>query len=119
MSAAPAPVSDMTVTVKAREIQRATLAEMRGDRSRASRHFLAAAHLECVLADDYEQAGQTEMSLRSRISAASCLWRAGKQDEARQMFNDLIQNHPLQQAEIKRIITELEQDYPNQTSKCP
>jgi hypothetical protein len=35
------------------------------------------------------------------------------------MFNDLIQNHPLQQAEIKRIITELEQDYPNRTSKCP
>jgi hypothetical protein len=80
MSAAPAPVSDMTVTVKAREIQRAMLAEMRGDQSRASQHFLAAAHLEYVLADDYEQAGQTDMSFpepnqRSLMSLAS--WKAG------------------------------------------
>src|SRR5216684_7507055 len=116
MSAAPAPVSDMTVTVKAREIQRATLAEMRGDRSRASRHFLAAAHLECVLADDYEQAGQTEMSLRSRISAASCLWRAGRQDQAQQIFDTLVQKHPSQESEIRQITGELEHDYPRLAS---
>jgi hypothetical protein len=102
----------MTVTVKAREIQRAMLAEMRGDRARASQHFLAAAHLEYVLADDYEQAGQTDMSFRSRISAASCLWRAGRSDQARQILTSLIQNHPLRQAELQGIISELDHNYP-------
>ena len=52
MSAAPAMVSDMLITVKSREVQRATLAEMRDDRKEAAKHFLAAAHLELVLADD-------------------------------------------------------------------
>ncbi|SRR6266849_8296380 len=116
MSAAPAPVSDMTVTVKAREIQRAMLAEMRGDQSRASQHFLAAAHLEYVLADDYEQAGQTDMSFRSRISAASCLWRAGRQEQAQQIFDGLVQSHPSQESEIREISAELEHDYPRMAS---
>ena len=53
MSAASPAVSDMLVTVKSREIQRALLAEMRGDQAAAPRHFLAAAHLELVLAEDY------------------------------------------------------------------
>jgi hypothetical protein len=106
----------MTVTVKAREIQRAMLAEMRGDQSRASQHFLAAAHLEYVLADDYEQAGQTDMSFRSRISAASCLWRAGRQEQAQQIFDGLVQSHPSQESEIREISAELEHDYPRKAS---
>ena len=53
MAAAHAPVSDMLVTVKSRELQRGMLAEMRGDRTGAARHLLAAAHLELVLDDDY------------------------------------------------------------------
>jgi len=42
------PVSDLLVTVKSREMQRGMSAEMRGDPLTASRHFLAAAHLELV-----------------------------------------------------------------------
>jgi len=42
----------MIVTVKSREAQRGLLAEMRGDGDSAIRHFLAAAHLEMVLAAD-------------------------------------------------------------------
>lgn len=77
MSTASAPVSDMFVTVKSREVQRALLAEMRGDREAARRHSLAGAHLEVVLAADYEQAGEGELALRSQLSAASCFWRGG------------------------------------------
>jgi hypothetical protein len=116
MSAAPTPVSDMTVTVKAREIQRAMLAEMRGDRNRANQHFLAAAHLEWVLADDYEQTGQTEMSFRSRISAASCLWRGGRSEQAQQIFDNLVRSDPSQESEVRTIVAELEHDYPRLAS---
>src|SRR5262249_24751710 len=79
----PYPVSDMSVTVKSREIQRGMLAELRNDRAATARHYLAAAHLELVLASDYAEAGQEELAMRSRISAASCLWRAGRVDQAR------------------------------------
>jgi hypothetical protein len=52
MAMALVPVSDMLVTVKSRELQLGMLAEMRGDRTGAARHLLAAGHLELVLADD-------------------------------------------------------------------
>jgi hypothetical protein len=55
MATVHAPVSDMLVTVKSRELQRGMLAEMRGDRSSAARHLLAAVHLELVLVDDRRQ----------------------------------------------------------------
>jgi hypothetical protein len=108
-------VSDMLVTVKSREVQRAMLAEMRGDHKAAAKHFLAAAHLELVLADDYAQAGQPELALRSGISAASCFWSAGHQDRARPLFDELIQTHPAQAAEIRQVVEELERDYPVQS----
>jgi hypothetical protein len=111
-SAAPATVSDMLVPVKSREVQRAMLAEMRGDRKAAVKHFLAAAHLELVLADDYAQAGQPDLALRSLISAASCFWSAGHQDRARPMLDELLQSHPAQAAAIQQVIDELERDYP-------
>jgi hypothetical protein len=113
MSAAPATVSDMLVTVKSREVQRAMLAEMRDDRTDAVKHFLAAAHLEVVLADDYTRAGEPELALRSLISAASCLWSAGHQDRARPMLDELIQSHPAQAAPIREVIDELEREYPD------
>ncbi len=75
MSIAQLPVSDMLVTVKAREIQRGLLAEQRGDQRALVRHFRAAGHLELVLAADYDEAGQSRLARRSRISAASCQWR--------------------------------------------
>lgn len=45
MATVQVPVSDMLVTVKAREVQRGMLVESRGDRSGTTRHFLAAGHL--------------------------------------------------------------------------
>jgi hypothetical protein len=112
MSTAPAPVSDMLVTVKSREVQRALLAEMRGDREAARRHFLASAHLELVLAADYEQAGDAHLSFRSRLSAASCLWRAGEHEQARRQLKDLSLAHPAQAASIQEVQMELARDYP-------
>ncbi len=112
MSAAPTMVSDMLVTVKSREVQRAMLAEMRGDRREAAKHFLAAAHLELVLADDSAQAGQPELALRSGISAASCFWSAGHPDRARPLFDELPQTHPAQADAIRQAVEELERDYP-------
>lgn len=112
MSTAPAPVSDMLVTVKSREVQRALLAEMRGDREAARRHFLAGAHLELVLAADYEQAGDQALSFRSQLSAASCLWRAGEHEQARRRLEDLHAAHPSQAAAIQQAETELARDYP-------
>ncbi len=112
MSTALVPVSDMLVTVKSREVQRAVLAEMRGDRRAAAKHFLAAAHLELVLADDYTEAGRPDLALRSGLSAASCLWRAGHSDRARTVFAEMLQSHPAQEAEIREVVAELEGDFP-------
>ena len=49
MSSVQSTVSDMTVTVKSREVQRGMLAEMGSKHEEAREHFLAAAHLELVL----------------------------------------------------------------------
>ena len=70
MATAQAPGSELLVTVKSREVQRGLQAELRGDRAAAARHLLAAAHLELVLADDYAQAGQADLALRSRALEA-------------------------------------------------
>ncbi len=112
MSIAQAPVSDMLTTVKSREVQRGMLAEMRGETDQAARHFLAAAHLELVLAHDYSVAGQDDLSLRSRLSAASCFWRAGRIDEARHEFDALIHDYPAQASSTQEAQAELERDYP-------
>jgi hypothetical protein len=112
MATAHEPISDMLVTVKSRELQRAMLAEMRGDQTGAARHLLAAAHLELVLADDYAQADQWDLALRSRVSAASCFWRAGQSDQAHELFEAMIQEHPTQEHEIREVIAALEHDYP-------
>ena len=56
----------MLVTVKSREIQRAQFAEMAGNQEVARRHFLAAAHLELVLAHDYDEAGEPVLATSIR-----------------------------------------------------
>lgn len=112
MSTVQAAVSDMLVTVKSREVQRGTLAEMRGNRSEAARHLLAAAHMELVLAGDYAQVGQGEMAWRSRVSAASCFWRAGQEREARCMFDGMLEEHPERASEIQGLVKELETRLP-------
>ncbi|HZV06231.1 MAG TPA: hypothetical protein VE999_14225 [Gemmataceae bacterium] len=116
MSTAPALVSDMLVTVKSREVQRALLAEMRGDREAARRHFLASAHLELVLAADYEQAGDSLLSFRSQLSAASCFWRAGEREQAQRQIDNLRSAHPDQTEAIEQVQMELSRDYPPSAS---
>jgi hypothetical protein len=112
MSAASPAVSDMLVTVKSREVQRALLAEMRGDRAAAARHFLAAAHLELVLADDYRESGDGDMALRSRLSAVSCFWRGREKEKAQRLLGELLQEHPSQAAAIQQVAEELARDHP-------
>ena len=107
MSTLEAPVSDMLVTVKSREVQRAMLAEMRGDREASRKHFLAAAHLELVLADDYDQADESDLSFRSRLSAASCFWRAGQPEQASKVTDSLLRINPDRAAEVQQVMDEL------------
>lgn len=109
MSSVQTPVSDMLITVKSREVQRGMLAEMGHRKTEARQHFLAAAHLELVLASDYEGVGEAELARRSRISAASCFWRAGERDRAQSVFSTLIQQAPDQADEIREVIQDLEQ----------
>jgi hypothetical protein len=108
MSAASGAVSDMLVTVKSREVQRGMMAEMRGDRESSIHHFLAAAHLELVLASDYEEIGDSELALRSRLSAASCFWRAGQPERARSMIDQLSQSDLSRSAMIQKVLEDLE-----------
>jgi hypothetical protein len=112
----PSGISDMAATVKSREVQRAVLAEMAGDRAGSMRHFLAAAHLELVLAEDYAAAGADDLAWRSRISAASCLWRAGEVSRARSLLNTWAQTAPAQAAAIQQVIMDLSQHYAAQAS---
>src|SRR5437016_4245823 len=97
-------VSDMLVTVKSREVQRAMFAERSGDQGAARRHFLAAAHLELVLAHDYDEAGEVELALRSRISSASCLWSGGEVEQGRQSLEELQLQHPAQRTAIEEVL---------------
>lgn len=111
MSTEPLPDDERLPTVKSREVQRAILAEMAGDSSGAARHFLAAAHLELVLAEDYAAAGVADRALRSSISAAPYFWRAGEVARARSEFDALSQSYPANAAEIQRVVAELDRDY--------
>jgi hypothetical protein len=99
----------MLVTVKSREVQRGMLAEMRGEPESAARHLLAAAHLELVLATDYDVDDEPDLALRSRLSAASCFWRGGRKDLARGLLHDLLATHIDKAAIIEQLIGELEQ----------
>lgn len=110
MSTVSEPVSDMVMTVKSREVQRGMLAEMRGDHPSAARHFLAAAHLELVLAADFEASGDTELAVRSRMSAASCFWRAGNSGTARSVIRDLIETYPERVAAVRELEADLERN---------
>jgi hypothetical protein len=106
------PVNNLLATAKSREVQRAMLAEMRGERAVAAPHFLAAAHMELVLAADYDAAGENDLALRSRLSAGSCFWRAGRVTESRALFDSLLQSLPARAAEIQKLAAELAHDYP-------
>ncbi len=106
------PVNNLLRTAKSREAQRAMLAEMRGQRASATLHFLAAAHMELVLAADYESAGDNDLAWRSQISAASCFWRGGDSDQARRLFESLLQKYPARASEIQSILSDLAKSNP-------
>jgi hypothetical protein len=110
--ASSSKVSDMLVTVKAREIQRGMMAEWQGQRESAARHYLAAAHLELVLASDYAAAGDGESACRSRISAASCLWRGGLVARAREELTALMRECPEQERSVQEVLNDLARTYP-------
>jgi hypothetical protein len=88
MATVHAPVSDMLVTVKSRELQRG------------------------MLADDYMQAGQADLAWRSQVSVASCFWRAGCPEHARALFATLLQEQPHQAPIIRQLTADLEHDDP-------
>jgi hypothetical protein len=104
--------TDMLVTVKSREVQRGMLAEMRGDRDSSIHHFLAAAYLELVLASDYDEIGDLDLALRSRLSAASCFWRGGQSEHARSLIDQLSQKHPSRSTTIQKVLEDLERNVP-------
>jgi hypothetical protein len=107
MAATKARVSDMLVTVKSREVQRAMFAEASGDRVASERHLLAAAHLEQVLADDYFQLGETWLAQRSLISAASCFWRADQVDKGRSILEKFMIDFPDRRELAEDVLAEL------------
>lgn len=113
MSVSQRPISDLHVTVKSREVQRAMLAEMRGDKEGAIKHFLAAAHLELVLAGDFESAGNQALALRSYLSAISCFWRAGQQERAANLSEEVSNRNPSSTSEIEEVLADLKASYPS------
>lgn len=112
MMTAPPVVSDMLITVKSREIQRALQARLGGKAEASERHFLAAAHLELVLADDYDEIREHDLARRSRVSAASCLWQAGQVDRARAIFDAMIAAHPDEADELRASMADLQKSIP-------
>ena len=105
-------VSDMLVTVKSREVQRAIAAAGRGETDVARKHFLAAAHLERVLADDYMSVNAATLSERAMLSAASCFWRAGATQSAVEVFTELKHERPSRVREIEDVEAELAREFP-------
>ncbi len=112
MAKANGSVSDMLVTVKSREIQRGLLAEIQRNREAAIRHFLAAAHLEIVLAADYDDVEEHNLAFRSRLSAVSCLWRAEQFDRARRLIEQLHEAYPARSESICKVVEDLETNVP-------
>jgi hypothetical protein len=89
---------------------------MRKDRLAAVRHLLAGAHLELVLVEDYRAAGEDVLALRSHLSAASCLWRAGQIEQAERVLADIAGAYPEGATQAQQVRAELVRDYPAQAS---
>ena len=112
MATLEAPANDMLGTAKSREVQRAMFAEMRGDKKDAAEHYLAAAHMEIVLAKDHARANKKWLHLRSMVSAASCFWMAGQIDVARKYFRRILRNNPDRKKIVQEAVASLKKDYP-------
>src|SRR5262249_47802398 len=105
------PVCDTLFTVTSREVKRAILAEQRKDEESAVRHFLAAAHMFVVLAEEYADNAQFDLALRTRENAICCFWPAGHERQARLLFEELKQDNPVFAGDIDSIVLDLTQHY--------
>ena len=103
---------DMLVTVKSREVQREITAAARGEMAEARKHFLAAAHLDRILADDYLSVNAAALSERALLSAASCFWRAGAVQESADIFAELKREFPGRVKDIEEVEAELAREFP-------
>jgi ABC-type transport system involved in multi-copper enzyme maturation permease subunit len=101
-------ISDMLVLVTSREVERGELAQTRGDTQNAIRHYLAAAHMCLVLAEEYADNAQFESALRSRKNAVSCFWRAGHTLQARLLLEELKQENQFLSQEIDGVVLDLQ-----------
>lgn len=97
---------EMIAIVKSREIQRGMLAELRGDDPEAVSHFLAAAHLDLVLATDYAEMGADELALRSLLGAATCFWRGHEKQRVRSILSETLGRYPAR----SRLVHEIERE---------
>jgi hypothetical protein len=100
-------MSDLLSTAKSREVLQGAAAEAQGEAEAAAWHFLAAAHLELVFAEDYHRSEQTALAVRSLLSAASCFWRAGDVDRARSLFHETAESFPDFAADVGALMAEL------------
>jgi hypothetical protein len=83
------PVNDILVIAKSRQIQRG---------------------MELVRGEDYAEAGDARLEFRSRLSAASCFWRAGKVAAARKHFASLRKDYPDRLRAIESAVSDLQQN---------
>ena len=51
-----------------------------------------------------------DLAVRSRLSAASCFWRAGDPLSARGLIENLLESHPERAAIIHGVLDDLEQN---------
>ena len=115
MATAQTPVSEALILAASQETQRGMLAEWSGNRAGAARHLTAAAHLELVIAEDYDDAGNSRDALYRMISAASCFWRGGDIPRARELFGGMQSKYPKKAKLIAEIVAELERDFPEES----
>jgi ABC-type transport system involved in multi-copper enzyme maturation permease subunit len=103
--------SQMLLAIKSHQIEEGASAETRGDKRMTVRHFLAAAHLELVLAEEYESRARYELAVETRKSAACCFWRAGDVAKARSLFEELRRGNRFLAREIDEVVRELERSH--------
>lgn len=106
------PDPNKLVIVKSREFTRGMLAEAQNDRAAATLHFLAAAHLELVLAEDYRAVGEQYKIARSLISTASCFWRGEQPGKCERDFAQTEKEFPREAVTVQELPQELLRDYP-------
>jgi hypothetical protein len=63
-----------------------------------------------VWAHNYDEAGEPDLALRSRISAASCLWSGGAIEQGRLALESFQVQYPAQTTALVQVMAELTRD---------